>query len=256
MDPEITIITIAPMGPPGLGEWSPGEKAGVFNSLATLNAAKLQNHTDVQITSILNGQVLIWNSTLNKWVNGTTPGITSIQQDGVSAISSPTVINAKNGLLVTNDGSGVAGIAPNYGTTANTIAAGDHQHTAVVIARAKFTATGVLSSGARTLSTFTIPLPSGIDWVLEAQAFLTARNNINNGTFNFGIRLGASGAYPEETEEHQTVGGVPRLCEVETVRPLVGGGNIDCNVRAIAVAGVDPSDIRAGRVIVRCFPRR
>ena len=255
MDPDITVITIAPLGMPGAG-LSSGEKASILADIATLNAQKLEEHTGVDATGIAAGKVLVRNAGNTGWEIVTpAAGLTRMEQDGTSIITSVAAINAKNGLTVTDDGSGEAGLAPTYGTTANTIAQGNHTHTAPVITRGRWNATGVLSSGSVTLVNTNIVLSTSVNWTLMAQAFMTARNNINNGTFNFGIRLGASGSYPEETEEHLTVGGVPRLCEIETSRPLVGGGTIALTIRAIWATN-DPVDLRAGRWMVTAWPDR
>jgi hypothetical protein len=254
MDPDITVITIAPMGLPGAGV-SAGEKATILGNLATLNAQKLEEHTGVDATGISAGKTFVRNPANTGWIIGLPPGLTRMEQDGVSQITSVAAINAKLGLTVTDDGSGEAGLAPTYGTTANTIAQGNHQHTAVDIQRAQFAATGVLSSGARTLATLNLTYATGLDWVMLARVVMQARNNINNGTFNVGIRIGGSPSYPEETQEYLTVGGVPNSCEVETSRPFVGGGAITVTVRAIWATG-DPVDLRAGRVIVTAWPRR
>ena len=252
---DIIVITVAPIGPPSPGSWTSGEKTTALNAIATLNAQKLEEHTGVNPAGLAAGKTFIRNPANNGWVIGLPPGLARIEQDGTTKITDVSAINAKNGLIVTDDGSGEAGLAPNYGSAANTIAQGNHVHSGVELYRAQFAATGVLSSGSRTLYSANVVPPAGIDWVMEAQVFVQARNNINNGTFNLGIRIGASGAYPEELHEYLTVGGVPNMCEVETSRPFVGGGSIAITVRAVWASG-DPVDLRAGRVIVRAWPRR
>lgn len=254
MDPEITIITIAPLGLPGTGV-DLTEKATIFANLATLNAQKLEEHTGVDATGLAAGKTFIRNPGNTGWLIGTPAAITEVQQDGTAKIANPGRFNFRNGFTVADGGSGLALVEPTYGSVANTIAQGNHVHSGVEIFRAQFAATGVLSSGARTLYSANVVPPAGIDWVMLARVIVQARNNINSGTFNVGIRIGASGSYPEETQEYLTVGGVPNGCEVETSRPFVGGGSIAITARAIWASG-DPVDLRAGRVSVIAWPRR
>lgn len=73
-----------------------------------------------------------------------------------------------------------------------------------------FNATGVLSSGSRTLGSASAQLPAGT-WFIQSQLNFTARNNGNNGTFVAKLTgNGAPIAPNDSTRIFLTVGGVPR----------------------------------------------
>lgn len=259
MDPDdIIVIRIGEVNN-NVATITPAELAAINTNLVTLNGQRLEQHTGVDPAGMAAGKTFLVAPDGVSWLIGTPPGLTRVAQDGTSKITNAGSINVKSGLQATDDGAGEVGIAPRYGTTSSTIAEGNHQHTSANVTRTQFGATGTLSSGSRTLATLNVVLASGIDWMLYARGFVVGRNNISSGTFSVGIRLGGSASYPEEFQEYQTVGGVPTPCEVDTSRPLVGGGNITCTLRAIISSPYgsgDPVDLRAGRVVVQAWPRR
>jgi len=258
---DIIYVEVGMPGLPGTGV-SGTDWASYTSQVAThesrLNNLKSTDLIDTSLPPRSDGMAIVWDAASQKWVSRLIAEAVRYIKSGVSVVMEHADrLNFGTGLAVTQDGTltSQANVAVIYGSAAGTAAEGNHQHTAVNLTRSIFAATGVLSSGARTLQTLSITLPAG-DWIVEAQAFVTAKNNINNGTFQFGIQIGGSTTYPEETAEYETVGGVPRLCEIETSRPLTStGAAFNVTTRALFGSG-DPVDLRTGRVIVRAWPRR
>lgn len=253
---ELVLVEVGSPGQPGAGVSAP-DWTQIRSEVTTLNNThKLANLGDVTIASPADAQTLVYEAASSKWKNKTAGEAVRYVKNGTTVVvEHADRLAAGAGLTVAQNGAipTEAVWAVIYGTTAGTAAEGNHVHSETVVQRGKFAATGIMSSGNRTLATLTVPLVPGIDYTIEAVAFISAQNNVNNGTFNFGIRIGGSGTYPEETETYRTVGGVPRLCEVETSRPI-NATSVNVVVRAIFDTG-DPVDLRAGRVIVRAYPR-
>ena len=120
---------------------------------------------------------------------------------------------------------------------------------AVAWAETNFAATGVLSSGQRTLGIAKFTLPAG-QWFIRSQCNFTARNNVNNGTFTMKLTGNGTPIAPDEsTRIFQTVGGVPRTILITGRRNLTLAAPTEILVNAIVVfATYDETDMRDGTV--------
>jgi len=176
----------------------------------------LDDLTDVTTAGATDGQTIVFDAATSTWAPGTTTGAIQYVKDGHTTVivTSADRLNFDAGISVTQNGSIAtqADINVIYAGTgsADSAARSDHSHSAEVGAILTGTATGVLSSGTRSLSTATLGvLSSGIVYDLEAEAVVRCRNNVNSGTANLLLRIGTDASYPERSRNVQTVGGVP-----------------------------------------------
>jgi len=145
------------------------------------------------------------------------------------------------------------------GTTAGTVAAGDHEHTAIYFSpKQTIPATGVLASGdgTRTLVTWNAVLPAGT-WDIEITAWLTARlTSGTSGTVNLFIRAGGTSTFPGDTYAYECRSGT-RLCFLETDRwaTVNGSESMPIVVQATYASG-DAVDLRSGWVRLTARARR
>jgi len=258
---EIRLIRVGTPGLPGSGiaasDWN--QAMARIAALESQVPGSLAGLTDTQIATLTNGQLLGYDSASSRWKNVTVQeAVRYVKNNNVSVVGEHIDrLNAGTGLQVVLNGSIPTQVdfSVIFGTAAGTVAEGNHAHSAAIMQIFTFGATGVLSSGSRTLVSDTVTLPTGIDWNVVGIMSVVARNNVNSGTFSTGLRLGGSGTYPETTMEYGTVGGVPVPQPWTFVRPVAGGGSLAVTARAIFSSG-DPVDLRAGHVVVLAFPRR
>ncbi len=206
--------------------------------------------TDVTITSPATGHVLVRNGS-GQWVNqAPAPAITVTDTASVD---------------LTLTGSDLSAAVLYAGTgSASTASRSDHSHTAQIGRTWSFTATGVLSSGTRTLMDQTITLAAGITYDIEAHAVMRARGNgAGSGTANLLFRVGADAGWPEISRNVQIVGGVPvdQLIDFRNTTSgehltLVGTGAAIPVTFKVQYAAADASDIRDGYVTIVARPRR
>lgn len=257
---EITIIQVAPLGAPGTGvtsgQWTTirADVDGLINAPPlTLNDLNL-----VVITNPQAGQALVYNAN-GAWTNVTTLEAVKYVKSGDATlvVTDADRLNfLTTGLTVVQNGQRPtqADIGILYGTTSGTVAAGDHVHNATLQNHWDVAATGVLSSGARTLvSQSTTALVAGVVYNCAAKLVVTGRNNVNSGTVTLSIKIGADTAH---TREQQTVGGVPHELIVEGESTVTGTGAPLTVIATVSYSTGDPTDIRDGYIVFTAWPHR
>jgi hypothetical protein len=223
--------------------------------MATLLAGQdLDDLTDVVLTSPATGHRLVYDETANGgaggWVNQPqSAAITASDSDSVDLTLAGNALSA----AVIYAGTGAA----------STAARSDHSHTAQLGRTWSFAATGVLSSGTRTLMSQSITLAAGITYDITATAVVRARNNVNSGTINLLFRVGTDAGWPQISRNVQTVGGVPvdQLIDFRNASSgehltLVGTGAAITVSFSVQYAAGDATDLRDGYVTVVARPRR
>ena len=171
-----------------------------------------------------------------------------------------------SGLWTITDVGGIAFIQLNFAGTgsANTVARSDHSHSGTIDRTWSFAATGVLSSGTRSLMSQTITLAAGITYDIEARAVVRARGNgAGSGTANLLFRVGTDPGWPEISRNVQIVGGVPVDQHIEFRNTtsgvhlvLAGSGAGEAVSFSVQYASGDAADFRDGWVTVIAKPRK
>lgn len=131
----------------------------------------------------------------------------------------------------------------------------DHEHTQTAHPVEAFAATGLISSGTRTLITHSSEtLLTGVKYDLFAFGFVVVRNNVNSGIVNLRLQLagGTVLSYPA-----QNVGGVPSPYPIfQEYRNYSGAGSPVNAVLSVQYESGDPTDVRAGMIWLTSSPRR
>lgn len=117
----------------------------------------------------------------------------------------------------------------------------------------EYVATGVISSGVRTLVTMGVgPLPATVPYAVLCYHGVTLRNTTSSGTV--AVRTNINGG-TQRTHEFQNVGGVPRWAPViqtaVVTMPSGGSFNVTGSVQFLAAAN---TDVRAGWIQVVALP--
>lgn len=226
----------------------------------------LDDLTDVDTTGATDGAVLVFDEETDTWgPGGVSGGIPEIEDGGDAINTVPvTTLWANAGLSATETTPGTVDLSVIFDGTGveNKAARSDHSHSAPIGKRAAFVATGVLSSGTRSLVNTTFgPLTSGIVYDVEAFFVVRARNNVNSGTFNLQCRIGGAAEYPTVTRNVQTVGGVPvdqliDFGDANGDRVITGSGVTVAITFSAQFSSGDAVDIRDGWYRVIAKPRR
>lgn len=228
----------------------------------------LDSHTDVNTAGAADGDRLVYDSATSTWVpEATASGISAVQNNAVDLMTDVLKLNAEVGIEFYDAGvtPGTAAMRVKFAGTgsASTVARSDHSHSAQIGRTWSFAATGVLSSGTRTLMSQTITLAAGITYDITATAKARVRNNVNSGTINLLFRVGTDAGWPEISRNVQNVGGVPVDQDIDFRNQTTGehltlvgtGAAIDVSFKVQYSSG-DASDIRDGYVTVVARPRR
>ncbi len=204
---------------------------------------------DVILTGLAEGHVLTYNAALDVW-QGSPP------QGGISEVNTvvdPFKLSFSNLFTVTESAAGVAAVVVNLGTTATTVAAGNHVHNYTKRERVTWAPSGNLSSGVRLLGTFNLVLLAGVEYVLEAELKGRVRGAVNSSYYTERITINGVAS---TSEIMQCVGGVPADLQHEANQTLTGTGAAIAITAELIYSSGDATDVRAGKMIVRAWPRR
>jgi hypothetical protein len=215
-----------------------------------VNASKLAANS-VGSTQIIDGGVGSAQIATNA-INASHLATSSVGADAIafSAVGfSEIAAGAVGGTSLANGAVTTAKIA-NGAVTAEKLAPGVGGGTTGIAADPKtplsrFNATGVLSSGSRSLANISIgPLLAGVSYQILVYGGCDIKNNVNNGFVSFSTSIGGDTPTPQL---HQSVGGVPRWAPVADRRDYTPSSTttISANL-SVAHSSGDASDIRDG----------
>jgi hypothetical protein len=252
-DLENAIVVIGRPGIAGTGITT-SEKTGITTDIADLKARTLQNHANVVLAGLANGQVLIWDSVTSTWKNSTIGSTVDIYNAAGGYVGPANRFDMGDGLQAVDIGGALRKqLSAAFGNTATTVARGDHVHNARLKNVPLISATGVLSSGTRTLITWAFFLANGVTYDITAWIVIAAKNTINNGTFLLRVQI-AGGTI--QSIQKASVGGVPIEYNVVHVGTVVGTGAAVSIVGSVTFDSGDPTDFRSGQLIFDASPRR
>jgi hypothetical protein len=253
---------VVPPGDISQAEWD--ELLAAYQDLLDQFAVfALDDLSDVETSGAVDGQTLVYDSSLTPpWQPGGVSGSVAYIKSGATLIlENADRLNFDTGLDVEVDGSipTQANVFVAFAGTgsANTVARSDHTHNSEVRDILTGAATGVLSSGTRTLSSATLnTLLNGVTYDVTATAYVRCRNNINNGNANLILRIGSDAFYPARTRTIGTVGGVPVDQIISFHGGFVGAGVGLALQWQIQFSSGDPVDVRDWELIYSFRPRR
>ena len=255
---EITVIKVGSLGAPGTGI-TPTEYASLDSDrnalLARANITGVAAIPGVVLTALADGQVLAYQASSGHWINvANLEAVKTVKNNSSVIMSNADTLNWSSAFAVTQDGTVTtqADIAPVFGTTSTTFAVGNHVHNAGIVNRWTFAATGLLSSGSRTLATNTSTvLVNGVTYDWHATFVVTGRNNVNNGTVTLSFTIAGS----TMTRTLTTVGGVPHEMTIPHAGVSVGTGAGITVTASIAYGANDPTNVDDGWVTFNARPR-
>ena len=165
MSENIIVLKLQNRGMPGTGI-SEIEKNQIASDLASLLGRpvidEIADVPDVAISSPTQGDVLVFNSTANEWVNEPpSASLTVSDTDSVDLTLDGTELSA----AVRFGGNG----------TASTASRADHWHRTDSIIRHTFGPTGYMSGGSRTLRTSSVPLVNGVQYLINTRLDVQVR---------------------------------------------------------------------------------
>lgn len=253
-DLENAIVVIGRPGIAGTGI-TISEKTGITTDIADLKTRTLQNHANVVLASLANGQVLIWDSATSTWKNSTIGSTIDFYRVSDGGYTGPANrIDVGDGLVAIDIGGALRKqLSVLFGSTNTTVARGDHVHNATINVAPVFAATGVLSTGTRTLISQNMTLLNGITYDILADFRVGARNNISNGTFLLRVQI-AGGTI--QSIQKASVGGVPIEYTAVQAWVVVGTGATVPIVGSVTFDSGDPTDFRSGQLVITARPRR
>ena len=260
---DIYLIEVVERGLPGDG-FTTAEATAIRTDLDTMLArpviTRLDAVPDVVLSAIANGDILVYDTSTATWKN-LQPDANGIQTlENGSAIGGATEtrkIDFRAGLYAA--GTGIANLvsveAAFAGSgTADSVARSDHTHNPMLRQRTPFAATGLLSSGFRTLASQSITLLNGVTYLVEAETRGTVKGG-GAGSSYYLERLTINGVV-FTSPQMQAVGGVPRDLQHSHVQTITGTGVAITITAAIGYDTGDAIDVRAGDLIVRAWPNR
>lgn len=229
MDDQVLVYVIPKPAAVPASTITAGDWTTMGERVDALEVLELDGLADVDTSGITDGQTLIYNAGTSTYVAGDPSGAISRIDDHTSTevVADANRLTYYLGLTATAAGSGWAAVSVRFAGSgsANMVARSDHSHSAEVGDILTGAATGVLSSGTRTLSSATTAtLASGTVYDFSASANVVCRNNVNSGTAQLLFRIGTESGYPERSRPLLTVGGVPEPSDIKFRGVITGTG--------------------------------
>ena len=261
-DNDILIHHIAAPGLPGDGFTAP-EATVIRDDLDDLLArpviTKLDDVPDVNASSPTNGQALAWDSASSTWKPVGVGSPVSTQSGGAGTLFGPvSIFDFRTGLTVAQHSTypTLAIVTPVYGTTANTIAQGNHAHVMYLDRAFPFAETGTLSGGTRTLvSDVVTGLDPAKSFVLKGRLYLHLRGDGSGASFAR-PRITISGNPMDMFENARIVAGV-LITEITPHTGLLVSGVSSVAVSAtVAFHPGDPVYVGGGVLVIEIQANR
>lgn len=249
---QVPVVATLPTSTITAGEWD-----ALKGRVTVVEGLGLVDLSDVDTTGLANGLTLVYDSASGTWKPGSSGGtIATVKNNTTTVRSNVSELRFLDGISATAviNVAGVVELNVQYGGTgsANLAARSDHTHTPATTPKFPFAASGVLSSGTRTLVNDTITgLSPGTSYTIIARLRCNHKNTINNGTVRFSLQVGAAAA---DTADEPNVGGVPAKAYLEATGTTGGVSSIGITATVQYQTG-DPTDILAGCVYVTTLPR-
>jgi len=256
---DIVLITVAPLGAPGTGITNTQYTSLDSDRTALLaraNITKLDDVPDVNAPAPSDGNALVYQASSSTWIPAANlEALAAVKVNNATILANTQKVNfssAFSGAVNGTDGTQVD-VSPVFGTTAGTFRAGNQAANPGIVNRWTFAATGLLSSGTRTVITQTTSnLINGVTYDYEAFFDVTGRNNVNNGSVTLTITVNGTSL----TRTQTTVGGVPHEMNVTASgNGLVGTGAGITVSGAVAYNAGDATNVDDGWFKFSAWPR-
>lgn len=256
-DSDVTIIRV-PRGvavPPG--DVTATDWTALTGRVTTLEEGHpLGSHTDTDFAGIADGQVPLWDSTANSGAGGFVAGDASGAIADVDGTPDVSTLTTGDGLTSTSPAAGQVEIAASFGGTgsATSVARSDHSHLTAIQFVYPYTASGPLSSGFREVVVGNPTINAGVPFLIVAKLRMTMVG-AGTGRSYYTVALNIGGTL-SVSEEVYCVGGVPDRWTFERTRQFTGTGAAMTIAAAINYVSDDPTDIRAGELLVTLIPAK
>lgn len=219
---------------------------------------------DVDITGLADGDVLVWDAAAGVFRVGSVADPIEID-DGfaINRFGPVTLIEFVRGLTVAQHPSlpYIAIVEPLYGTSANTVAEGNHAHGLPTTTRAPITPQGYMSSGTRQLASTNVTLPAGKTCLVKAEIAPMQIRGADPGPCYYQLSLAINGntrSTPSPgTGGYWVVQGVPKDATFGHERTIAGTGaaiTVSASIAWGGAAGGFYTD--AGDLVVTVTPDR
>lgn len=223
-DPIVLVVPATASIPPG--DISEVDWLALKNRVTIVEGMDLASLPDVDLTSLADGNVLIWDDDAEMWIVGTLQSGIRVR-DHLANIIAETASDLTFRLGITASQSGDRTyIQPIYGTAANTVAEGNHTHMQPLPSRVTTAPSGYMSGGTRSLGSTSVTLASGIPYVVEAELYGQLRG-ADAGAAYYTLTLNIGGntfTSPGGTDGLWCVQGVPDKINWKHERRMTGTG--------------------------------
>ena len=226
-DPIVIVVPSAADIPPG--DITEAEWLQLKDRVTIVEANGIADLSDVDLSGIENGQVLVWDVSTETWRAGMVQsGIYRVFDWDVELDGPFNLIQTVRPLFaqVHPGYADRARIGINVGTAADTVAAGNHTHTQPLPTRVAAGPSGYISGGSQSLGSTTITLPSGVACIVEAEVYGQFRG-ADSGAAYYTISLNIAGniyTSPGGTDGFWCVQGVPDKFYWTHERKITGDG--------------------------------
>lgn len=260
LQPEVHIIITQVPGVDGIS--SPARLTQIESDLALLESrpaiTRLTDIPDVA-GAPSDGDTILYNDATDAWEPGVVLGsIHRVSNFGDGANSSYGVnhLVLREGLEKANSAAGEVFLRPVYGTSANTVAAGNHTHSPQAPTRAIGTPSGTLSSGTRTLVSGTVTgLDSDRNYRVMAMLSCDLRGE-GTGAGYTNPRIILNGVSQQRSGRVRTVAGVDREFSMWHAGIAVTGATSFPYSATLSYDEGDPINVGAGELFIILLPNR
>lgn len=255
------------LGRPGLVAGTgiePGEKASIWARFEALEARAIADLAGVDMTGIVDGDALVYDEETGLLVPGTAGGTLAYVQDrGADLMEDVERINFGGGLHAVPNQShpNTVNVASVFGTSANTVAEGDHTHVLPTTYREPIIPQDYMSSGTRPLASRAVTLPAGKSCLVEAWLAPLQVRGADPGPCYYRLSLTIAGntrqSPPAGPNGYWAVQGVPDKVTFGHERTISGTGAAITVSASIAWGGNGGGfHTDAGELVIRVTPNR
>lgn len=259
-DPIVLVVPAGASIPPG--NITEAEWLSLKNRVTVVEGYGMADLSDIDVSGISDGDVLIWDSDAQVWEPGTAQsGISRVIDWDTDIGDGPYTELQTAPPLYAVEHPGFpnrARIGVNIGTTANTVAAGNHTHRLPAYERAEFGPTGYMSGGIRQLATRSVVLASGVQYRIVARMKLQMRGaDAGAAYYLMNINIdGLSRTSPGGSNGFWCVQGVPNKEEFTGSVTRTGTGSAITVTASVGYHSGAGFNVDAGELEVMAFAAR